>query len=105
MSPFYHFRSLTLAILTIAALHAKPLNEIYKVEDVATPKDVPPEVGGLAFDSQGTLYMLLRRGDVLTTKPVADAKAFQWKLFATGFDNGDGLVGAEPGRLLVAHIP
>jgi hypothetical protein len=77
---------------------------IYKVEDVATPKDVPPEVGGLAFDSQGTLYMLLRRGDVLTTKPVADPTKFQWKFFATGFDNGNGIVVPEPNRVLVTQM-
>lgn len=82
----------------------KRVLEVYKVEDVDTPKDVPPEVGGLAFDSQGTLYMLLRRGDVLTTKPSANPKAFEWKFFATGFDNGNGIVVPEPGRILVTQM-
>ncbi len=100
----FSFRALSLCALALAGLHAKPLAEVYKVEDVATPKDVPPEVGGLAFDSQGTLYMLLRRGDVLTTKPVADPNAFQWKFFATGFDNGNGIVVPEPGRILVTQM-
>jgi hypothetical protein len=104
MSSKFSLRALGLLACAAVALHAKPLNEIYKVEDIATPKDVPPEVGGLAFDTQGTLYMLLRRGDVLTAKPAADASGFAWKLFATGFDNGDGLVVAEPGRILVTQM-
>jgi hypothetical protein len=104
MFPKFFFRSLALFSLTAALASAKPMAEAYKVEDIVTPKDVPPEVGGLAFDSQGTLYMLLRRGDVLVTKPSADPTAFKWKLFATGFDNGNGIVVPEPGRILVTQM-
>lgn len=100
--PLFRFTS-ALALLA-AALSAAPMAEAYKVEDIALPPEVPPEVGALDFDAQGTLYVSLRRGDVLTTKPVADPKAFTWRRFATGFDNGTGMVVTEPGRILVSQM-
>src|SRR5688572_12181833 len=88
-----------LAPFFAASLAAAPMAESYKVEDIVLPPDVPPEVGAVGFDTQGTLYVSLRRGDILTAKPAADPKAFVWKRFATGFDNGTGMVVAAPGRI------
>ena len=45
----------------------------YQIENIAFPDDMPPEVGGLAFDKNGNLYACLRRGDVLVTRPGKDA--------------------------------
>jgi hypothetical protein len=39
----------------------------YTIENMAFPEDMPPEVGGLAFDKKGNLYACLRRGDVVVT--------------------------------------
>ena len=40
----------------------------YQIENIAFPDDMPPEIGGLAFDKNGNLYACLRRGDVLGNK-------------------------------------
>ena len=91
-------------LLLAATLHATPLTDVYQVDDIAFPPNVPPEVGAIDFDRNATLYVALRRGDVLTAKPVADPASFAWKLFATGFDNGCGMVVPEPGRILVTQM-
>lgn len=103
LSRFAFLSAATLALLAGAAF-AKPMAEAYKVDDIALPDGVPPEVGALDFDAQGTLYVALRRGDVLTTKPVADPKGFAWKLFATGFENGCGMDVPSPGRILITQM-
>ena len=55
----------------------------YTIENISFPDDMPPEVGGLAFDKQGNLYACLRRGDVVVTKPGKDPKVTKWKVFST----------------------
>ena len=50
-------------------------------------------------------YVVLRRSDVFRAKPGADPKAFDWKLFASGFHNGCGIVSPEPGKILVTQMP
>ena len=59
----------------------------YTIENIAFPDDMPPEIGGLAFDKDGNLYACLRRGDVVVTKPSKDPKSTKWKVFATGLHN------------------
>mgnify|MGYP001815868874 CR=1 FL=1 len=77
----------------------------WKVETIALPKGLPPEVGAVQFDSEGTLYVALRRGDVLTAKPVADADKFQWKHFASGFHNACGMEVVAPGHIVISQMP
>ncbi|NBQ02647.1 MAG: hypothetical protein EBU27_05400 [Opitutae bacterium] len=50
----------------------------YQVENMAFPDDMPPEIGGLAFDKNGNLYACLRRGDVLVTKPGKNPTRWEW---------------------------
>lgn len=84
-------------------LLAGSFGDSYKLEDIKLPDGVPPEVGGLAFDSEGSLYVCLRRSDVFRAKPTADPN-FDWKLFASGFHNGCGIVAPEPGKILVSQM-
>lgn len=91
-------------LLSLAAAHAAEFGDQYKLEDIVLPPGVPPEVGGITFDSEGNLYVCLRRSDVFRAKPAADPKAFQWKLFASGFHNGCGIVAPEPGKILVTQM-
>ncbi|MDA1005591.1 MAG: hypothetical protein O3A87_03815 [Verrucomicrobia bacterium] len=93
----------TAALLSSAS--AAPWTDHYTLEDIALPPDVPPEVGGLSFDTEGTLYVCLRRGDVLRAKPVADPKAFAWSHFASGFHNGCGIDSPAPGRVVISQMP
>ncbi len=97
-----HFSLLFLACLS--TLHADGFADAYKLDDIKLPKDVPPEVGALAFDSKGDLYVVLRRNDVFRATPVEDPEAFQWKHFASGFHNGCGIEVPEPGRILVSQM-
>ncbi len=97
-------RILLATFALIGSLHAQSFKDSYKLENINLPKGLPPEVGGLCFDSDGYLYVALRRNDVLRAKPVADAKAFDWKPFASGFHNGCGIVAPKPGKILVAQM-
>ncbi|MDA7757275.1 PmoA family protein [Opitutales bacterium] len=76
----------------------------YTIENIAFPDDMPPEVGGLAFDKNGYLYACLRRGDVVVTKPGKDPKSTKWKVFATGLHNPMGMILVGPGHLLVSQM-
>ena len=69
----------------------------YQIENIAFPDDMPPEIGGLAFDKKGNLYACLRRGDVLVTKPEKDPSSTEWKVFATGLHNPMGMELIGPG--------
>ena len=92
-----------LALLALS-LEAAPLAECYRLEEIALPAGIPPEVGAMTFDGDGTLHIVLRRGDVIAARPVADPQAFAWRAVATGFDNPGGIVVPTPGRLLVSQF-
>ncbi len=97
----------TIFLVAFAALASAPAAEFkdfYKLDDIRLPEGVPPEVGGVTFDANGDLYVVLRRSDVFRAKPGADPKAFDWKLFASGFHNGCGIVSPEPGKILVTQM-
>ena len=76
----------------------------YKVEDIPLPENAPPEVGGLDFAPDGTLFVVLRRGDVLRTTPKAGTTAFDWQLFATGFHNGCGIHALSRDKVRVTQM-
>lgn len=94
-------------LLTVLASSApaSPWSDCFKLEDIAFPPNVPAEVGAITFDSDGQLYVCLRRGDVLRAKPVKDPKAFAWSHFASGFHNGCGMWSPAPGRVVVSQMP
>lgn len=99
----FRFTAVFFAALGLA--YADPMHDCYRVETIELPADIPPEVGAIQFDQEGTLYVALRRGDILTAKPVADAKKFQWKLFASGFHNACGMEVIAPGHIVVSQMP
>ena len=76
----------------------------YLVENLSFPDDMPPEIGGLAFDGKGNLYACLRRGDIVVTQPGKDSGATRWKVFATGLHNPMGMQWVGPGRLVVSQM-
>lgn len=91
--------------LVTGSAGAVPMAQSYKVENIVFPKDVPAEVGGVAFDDRGALYVALRRGDVLIATETQNAAKLNWRRFATGFDNAMGIVVPVPGRIVVSHMP
>ena len=58
-----------LVILSLASSLSASVSS-YPIENINFPDDMPPEIGGLAFDQNGNLYACLRRGDVVVTNPV-----------------------------------
>ncbi len=74
-------------LLCAGPLSAAP----YLVEDIKFPPGVPPEVGAIDFAPDGTLFVVLRRGDVMRATPKKDPGSWTWELFATGFHNGCGI--------------
>lgn len=101
---FPHFKIATIGILSTHLLHAASSSDWYRVEDIKLPTDAPPEVGAIDIAADGTLFVVLRRGDVFRAKPVADPKAFQWQLFASGFDNGCGIDVVSPTKIRVTQM-
>ena len=99
---FSHLKKVLVAVL----LTSLPcVASSWRVETIALPEGLPPEVGAVQLDKEGTLYVALRRGDILMAKPVADAKKFQWKHFASGFHNACGMEVVAPGHLIVSQMP
>lgn len=95
---------LLLPLLAAGAMADDNFAECYKVEDIKLPPGVPPEVGAIDFAPDGTLFVVLRRGDVLRAKPEADPAAFKWELFATGFHNGCGVHAISPTKIRVTEM-
>ena len=92
-------------LLTAAGTFAADFDDCYKIEDIHLPDGVPPEVGGIDFAPDGTLFVVLRRGDVIKAQPSNDPKGFQWELFATGFHNGCGIDAVTPSKIRVTQMP
>jgi len=92
-------------LLASVTAMAVDFDDCYRLETITLPKGVPPEAGGLKFDSEGNLYVALRRGDILMAKPTADPAKFQWKLFATGFHNACGIEVIAPRHIVISQMP
>ena len=93
-----------LPLLATGAMADDNFGECYKIEDIKLPPGVPPEVGAIDFAPDGTLFVVLRRGDVLRAKPEVDPAAFKWGLFATGFHNGCGIHAISSSKIRVTQM-
>lgn len=93
---------LPLILAASAALAAdKTPSPYYKVEDIATPPGLSPEVGGLAFRPDGKLVACFHRGEVYTY----DLTTQEWKLFATGLHEPLGLLAPTNDEVIVMQRP
>lgn len=97
--------SFIIGVVSVSACVIAGAGSTYRVETIALPKNVPPEVGAVKMDSEGTLYVALRRGDIITAKPVADPNKFEWTLFASGFHNPCGMEVVAPRHVVVSQMP
>ncbi|MBI2686514.1 MAG: hypothetical protein HYX27_09385 [Acidobacteria bacterium] len=94
-------RAALLGSLAIAAMAQVPL-ESYRVENVPLPRDIAPEVAGVAFGVDGQLAVTFRRGYLY----LLDTKTGRWKRFAEGLQSPLGVMAADkPGEYFVAHLP
>jgi len=60
----------------------------YRVETVATPRQMVPEISGIAFTPQGALFVCTRRGEVWQRNP----RTLAWRRFAFGLFEPFGIV-------------
>jgi hypothetical protein len=99
----------------------------YKIETVAIPSGIALEVGGMAFQGDGTLMICTRRGEIwryvnaalqaecakpglnraamLAGKTPSASAAFgdRWELFASGLHEPLGLLCGKPGEVFVVQ--
>ena len=101
---FPRFTPALIGVLTAPLIHAATFTDCYRIEDIKLPTSAPPEVGAIDIASDGSLFVVLRRGDVFRAKPVEDPKAFQWQLFASGFDNGCGIDVVSPTKIRITQM-
>lgn len=94
----------TLVLAGTARTDAMP-SEYYSVEDIALPKHVAPEIGGLAFNSKGELVVLLRRHGIIIGKPTSDPDTFEWRTFTdVSMHNAMGLLLESDDTMLVSQM-
>lgn len=86
------------------ASFAAEFKDCYQIQDIPLPAGVPPEVGAIDFAPDGSLFVVLRRGDVLRALPSADPGGFQWSLFASGFHNGCGIDAVSASKIRVTQM-
>lgn len=79
--------------------------DYYKVEDIRLPKNVAPEVGGLAFNSKGELVVLLRRHGIIIGTPTENPDSFEWRTFSDmSLHNPMGLLLESDHSILVPQM-
>jgi hypothetical protein len=101
----FPFVQLCLAsVLACGSMAAVEFKDCYQIQDIKLPAGAAPEVGAIDFATDGTLFVVLRRGDVFCAKPVADPTKFEWTLFASGFDNGCGLDVISPRKIRITQM-
>jgi sugar lactone lactonase YvrE len=93
--------SLVGVLLLCLPAAADVLPGVYRVENVATPPGIAPEVSAIAFDQRGLLYAAFRRGTV----HVLDPASGRWQKFAEGLQIPLGLLPGHPGEIIVAQRP
>jgi glucose/arabinose dehydrogenase len=91
-----------IALLAIAlpALAQVPADS-YKVESIATPRDIAPEVSALTFDTEGNLAVCFRRGSIYLMNPATQ----RWRKFASGLQTPLGIISGKQGEFFVVQLP
>jgi mono/diheme cytochrome c family protein len=82
-------------------LRPMPRSTAYRVETLALPRQMIPEVSGIAFTPKGSLVIANRRGEVW----IRDATGGEWRRFAYGLYEGFGVVATNESDILVIQRP
>ena len=94
-------RYIIILLILITSLSA----ESYKVENIAVPSFIAPEVGGLGFTPEGELVVALRRSGVLIAKPHEDPKQFPWRQFSEdSLHNSCGLHVISKDEIIISQM-
>jgi hypothetical protein len=90
-----------LVLCAAARAGAQVPADCYRVEEVATPRGIAPEVTAVTVGADGRLYAAFRRGYLY----VADPAALDWKRFATGLQTPLGILPVTAREVVVVQLP
>ncbi len=82
-------------------MRAAGIGDYYSLENIATPKGLDPQVGGLDFMPNGRLVACFHRGEVYTYDPGKG----EWRLFADGLQEPLGIVAINDREVVVMQRP
>ena len=88
-------------LLAAFSVRGASINDYYKIENIAAPKGLDAQIGGLTFLPDGRLAACFHRGEVYTYNP----KTKEWKLFADGLHEPLGIVAEDDKTLVVMQRP
>ena len=100
--PFNNMKSFFLFLLGFYSI-ANASTSSYQIENIAFPDDMPPEIGGLAFDKNGKPLRLSQTRNVLVTKPGKDPAPLNGK-FSYWLHNPMGMELIGPGHIVVTQM-
>lgn len=90
------------AFLLLLALTSHVWANTYEIEEIALPREMSPELSGIAFTPAGKLVVVNRRGEVWITP---DAKSDSWSRFAFGLHEPLGVLGSSDTEIVVTQRP
>ena len=88
-------------LVAAVSIRAGGIGDYYSLENIATPKGLDPQVGGLDFLPDGRLVACFHRGEVYTY----DSGKGEWKLFADGLQEPLGIVAINDREVVVMQRP
>ena len=92
----------TIAVLiSVAAVRAAGIGDYYSIENIAAPKGLDQQVGGLDFMPDGRLVACFHRGEVYTYHP----ETKKWTLFADGLQEPLGIRATSDREVVVMQRP
>lgn len=90
------------AVVMLLALAALARANTYEIEEIPLPREMSPELSGVAFTPAGQLVVVNRRGEVWIA---ADAKAGPWRRFGLGLHEPLGVLALSEKEILVTQRP
>lgn len=90
------------AVLPLLALASLASANTYEIEEIPLPRDMSPELSGIAFTPSGKLVVVNRHGEVWITP---DAKTGPWRRFAFGLHEPLGVLALSETEILVTQRP
>ena len=88
-------------LVFVVGLRAAGIGDYYSIENIAIPKGLDAQVGGLDTMPDGRLVACFHRGEVYTYQP----KTGEWKLFADGLQEPLGIRAISDREVVVMQRP
>ncbi len=100
-SAVFVFIAFVVAVAVNLSAAQPSIANYYTIENIAAPKGLDPQVGGLDFMPDGRLVACFHRGEVYTYHP----KTKTWKLFAEGLQEPLGVVANSDREVVIMQRP